>query len=300
MPDWRALDAGGAGAAPPVGPPPGRRGRRDRLPRGRRRGAGALPGGRGGPRPGLARSTSGTRSGSSTTPACGARRGAARCSSGGSPRCARPASSSPGAAALAALRFGLPQRASGGPISEAKILAAHREALAAAAARPGDPGLALRSIADRFDRTVRALELVDLDPALRSGVVADGLADLADGERHAVAVHAFDHGLADGLLGAVAAQLAEAYTLVQTPQGAHESLTARGVRHEAWLAVTQAVSGLPRGPEAATDREPARRPVGREADRAPRGRRPRRHRLAGRPRPAPARRRTHRPEEAAA
>ena len=157
----------------------------------------------------------------------------------------------PGKAALAALRFGLPQRASGGKVSEAKILAAHREALAAAAARPGDPGLALRSIADRFERTVRALELVDLDPTLRSGVVADGFADLADGERHAVAVHAFDHGLADGLLGAVAAQLASAYALVQTPQGVHETLTARGVRHEAWLAVTREVSGLAPGPEAA-------------------------------------------------
>ena len=157
----------------------------------------------------------------------------------------------PGKAALAALRFGLPQRASGGKISEAKILAAHREALAAAGAQPGDRGLALRSIADRFERTVRALELADLDPALRSGVVADGLADLADGECHAIAVHAFEHGQADGLLGAVAAQLATAYALVSTPQGVHENITARGVRHEAWLAVTRAVSGLAPGPGAA-------------------------------------------------
>jgi hypothetical protein len=95
------------------------------------------------------------------------------------------------------------------------------------------------------------LELVDLDPTLRSSVVADGFADLADGERHAVAVHAFDHDLADGLLGAVAAQLATAYALVQTPQGVHENLAARGVRHEAWLAVTREVSGLAPGPGAA-------------------------------------------------
>ena len=75
-----------------------------------------------------------------------------------------------GPAALAALRFGLPQRASGG-VSEAKVLAAHREALAAAAAPPGDPGLALRSITDHFDRTVKALELVDSRPGapLRRG-----------------------------------------------------------------------------------------------------------------------------------
>ena len=160
----------------------------------------------------------------------------------------------PGKAALATLRFGLPQRASGGKISEAKILAAHREALAAAAARPGDPGLALRSIADRFERTVRALELTDLDPMLRSGVVADGFADLADGECHAVAVHAFDHGLADGLLGAVAAQLASAYALVQTPQGVHETLAARGVRHEAWLAVTREVWAWHRDPRRRSSR----------------------------------------------
>jgi hypothetical protein len=157
----------------------------------------------------------------------------------------------PGAAALAALRCGLPQRASGERVDEAKVLAAHREALAAATTRPGDPGLALRSITDRLHRTARALELTELDPAFRSGVVADGFADLADGARHAIAVHAFEGGGVECLLGAVAAQLAEAYAIVVTPQGLHDAVSTRSPRHEAWLEITRILSGLPPGPDTA-------------------------------------------------
>lgn len=156
-------------------------------------------------------------------------------------------------AALAALRNGLPQRASGGTIKEHRVVAAHREALLASRAGGDGPEATLLAIPDRLERTVRALELPDLDPTLRASVVADGFADLPDGARHALALHAFEHGLVGGLLGAVAAQLAEAFALVTTPQGAHASLGARSPRHEAWLEITRTLSGLPPGREAALE-----------------------------------------------
>ncbi len=70
----------------------------------------------------------------------------------------------PADAAFAALRFGLPQRASGGRVEEHKVLGAHRGACSPRPRRAGDPVHGLLAIADPFERTVRALELRDLDP----------------------------------------------------------------------------------------------------------------------------------------
>ncbi len=149
----------------------------------------------------------------------------------------------PDDAALLAVRNGLPQRASGGTIEEHKVVAAHCEGLGASRAAPDSPVHALLAIPNRFERMLTALETPALEQVLRSTAVADGYADLANGTREAVAVYAFDAGLADGLLGAVAAQLAEAYAMVSTPQGVHEMLGTRTPRHEAWLEITRRVSG---------------------------------------------------------
>ena len=146
-------------------------------------------------------------------------------------------------AAFVALRLGLPQRASGGEVHERKILAAHREALDAAYAPADDPIRNLRTIADPLDRAVTALALTDVDPAARSGAVADAFADLPDGARHALAIHAFESGQADGLLGSVAAQLAEAYALVVTPQNVHDTIYNASPRHDAWKRVKRLVAG---------------------------------------------------------
>ena len=147
------------------------------------------------------------------------------------------------AAAYLALRLGLPQRASGGEIHERKILAAHREAIDAASAPDDDPIRNLRTIADPLDRAVAALALTGVDAGARSGAVADAFADLRDGARHALAVHAFERGQADGLLGSVAAQLAEAYTLVATPQNVHDTVHNGSSRFDAWQRVKRLVAG---------------------------------------------------------
>ena len=146
-------------------------------------------------------------------------------------------------AAFVALRLGLPQRASGGEVHERKILAAHREAIDAAYASPDDPVRNLRSIADPLDRAVAALALTGVDAAARSGAVADAFADLHEGARQALAVHAFESGQADGLLGSVAAQLAEAYTLVVTPQNVHDTIHNGSPRFDAWQRVKRFVAG---------------------------------------------------------
>ncbi|MEI7744604.1 MAG: MoxR family ATPase [Chloroflexota bacterium] len=154
-------------------------------------------------------------------------------------------------AALVALRNGLPQRASGGTVAEHKVVAAHREALLASKAAPGDALAKLLAIRDRFDRTVAALESPGLDPAVRSSVVADGWTDLPDGQREAVALFAFEDGRADGLLGAVASQLAAAYAMVTTPQGVHEVVATRSPRHDGWSAISTKLAGMEPGPETA-------------------------------------------------
>jgi hypothetical protein len=145
-------------------------------------------------------------------------------------------------APLVALRMGLPQRASGGAIHEGKILAAHREALAAATAPADDPVRNLRSISDPLDRAAAALELRDVDTTARSGAVADAFADLRSGARHALALYAFENELADGLVGSVAAQLAEVYQIVVTPQNVSESVHNGSSRHQAWQEVTRLVA----------------------------------------------------------
>jgi len=145
-------------------------------------------------------------------------------------------------APLVALRMGLPQRASGGAIHEGKILAAHREALAAATAPADDPVRNLRSISDPLDRAAAALELSDVDATARSGAVADAFADLRSGARHALALYAFENELADGLVGSVAAQLAEVYQIVVTPQNVSESVHNGSSRHQAWQEVTRLVA----------------------------------------------------------
>lgn len=146
-------------------------------------------------------------------------------------------------AAFVALRLGLPQRASGGEVHERKVLAAHKEALDAAYAPSDDPIRDLRTITDPLDRTVTALALTEVDPAARSGAVADAFADLRDGARHALTIHAFESGQADGLLGSVAAQLAEAYALVVTPQNVHDTIRNASPRHDAWMRVKRLVAG---------------------------------------------------------
>ncbi len=147
-------------------------------------------------------------------------------------------------AALMALRLGLPQRASGGKVEEHKIIAAHREAVQLSKAAANDPMAQLLSEGDVLTRTCLALEMVNLDPALRATVVADGFADLPDGARHALAVHAFETGSVNSLLGAVAAQLAEAYTMVVTPQTIHENVQTSGPRHLVWQAITKALARI--------------------------------------------------------
>lgn len=123
------------------------------------------------------------------------------------------------AAGLTALRGALPQRVVAGDIAEHRVIVAHRAARAFLTTGEPVPAADLLAIADPLDRAAHALEQTDLDPVLRSTVVADCYAVLPDGARHALAVHAFEEAQLEGLAAAVAADLGEAYAVVVTPHG---------------------------------------------------------------------------------
>jgi MoxR-like ATPase len=154
----------------------------------------------------------------------------------------------PDEATLLALRFGLPARATGDRATEGTILAIHKDSLAVSRTTTADLATEIRAIADPLERTRRALATPELEPGFRSAVVADGYAALGPGAREALAVHAIEEDLADGLHGTIAGQLSAAYTRVVTPQGVSASVASGGSRHAAWQAVTRLLSAEPVGP----------------------------------------------------
>lgn len=156
----------------------------------------------------------------------------------------------PDDAALLALRAGLPQRATTVPISETVLMAAHKDALSVCRLGKDDPIFEVRALTDPFERTLRALTLTQLDPVFRTGVVADGFATIPAGARFALSYHAMENGLADGLHGAVAGQIAEAYARLVTPQGVNQKVAAHDGRYNAWQMVMRVVGG--RRPSVAT------------------------------------------------
>ena len=192
----------------------------------------ALPGGRAGHDPAPPPSMSATRCGCSTMPGlrCSA---AARRHAGdrGSRR-----SVPPGCSTTAALRSwpcasACPSVRRAARSSEAQGPRRPPEALAASAAPPGDPGARGALIADPLERTVRALALS------ATSTRAPARASWRTGSRTWRTAHATRSRSTSssptwptGWTGAVVAQLAEAYALVATPQGVHETLHGRGVR----------------------------------------------------------------------
>jgi len=70
-----------------------------------------------------------------------------------------------------------------------------------------------------------------------SGVVADALASLPPGARHALAAVLFESGGAARLVAAVAEQCAQLYALVATPQDVHETVASGSTRLGVWKRV---------------------------------------------------------------
>jgi hypothetical protein len=77
-----------------------------------------------------------------------------------------------------------------------------------------------------------------------SSVVADALAALPPGGRHALAFRLFESAAASRLVAAVAEQCAELYAMVATAQDVHESVGSKSVRHRVWQHIVKILARL--------------------------------------------------------
>jgi MoxR-like ATPase len=154
--------------------------------------------------------------------------------------------------ALLALRHSLPQRATGEPVKEVAVLAAHKEAWRAAEVPKDSPLEALMSEPDPLRRALAAARAGGIGKTEFSAIIADCIAVLPDGARHALALELFESSTAGRLVAAVAEQCAGWYALVATPQNVHESLASGSVRHRVWKRIVAQLAALPAGePETA-------------------------------------------------
>jgi MoxR-like ATPase len=152
----------------------------------------------------------------------------------------------PAGSAFMALRYSLPQRATGEPVNETSLLAAHKEAWNAAGVPEDSPIHILMAEPDPLHRALAAVRCTSLGKREFSTVVSDCLAALDIGARHALAARLFESGSAGRLLAAVAEQAAEWYALTATPQNLTETVQSNGPRHRVWRRVVTLLAGLPR------------------------------------------------------
>src|SRR5215469_7574475 len=136
--------------------------------------------------------------------------------------------------ALLAVMHSLPQKAQGIRVDQVKLLAAHREAWNAAQIREDDPSRAVFHESDPLRRVIKASLAHSLSQEDFSSIVADALAALPTGGRHALAFRLFESASAGRLVAAIAEQCAELYALVSIAQGIHESVKSKSPRHRTW------------------------------------------------------------------
>ncbi len=160
------------------------------------------------------------------------------------------ASASPDEAALVALRASLPQRAEGRIVSEAKVLAAHREALDMAQLGTGDALEVILRTLDPLDRLCATLAATSLGRDEFSRITADVLAMLPHGAREAAIVRLFDTGAVGRLHAAVAAQAGETYVHLAQRQRIDTRAVPSHPRYKAWQwLVTQLAQLDPQDPQ---------------------------------------------------
>ncbi len=145
---------------------------------------------------------------------------------------------------LLALNHSFPQRARGIEVSRVKVLKCHREAWQAADLQDNDPRRFLAMEPDPLRRALRAARIKDLSPSEFSSIVADCLASLRPGGRHALAAAMFESAAADKLVAAVAQQCGQLYGLVAAPQSIHETVMANSSRHQVWQRIVAALARL--------------------------------------------------------
>jgi len=93
-------------------------------------------------------------------------------------------------------------------------------------------------------RALRATRIANLSSPEFSGLVADCLASLRPGGRHALATALFESGAAGNLVAAVAEQCGQLYGLAVTPQNLQETVMANSTRHRLWQYVVAVLARL--------------------------------------------------------
>lgn len=142
------------------------------------------------------------------------------------------------------LKHGLPQRAEGKPVAEAKVLAAHREAWRLADVKPGDPLRAVLLAADPLERLRLAAAALGLRKGEASAVVADALAVLSPGARAAAVVHLFETGAIGRLTAAIAEQAGQLYRDIVVPVQFSEAIASGSNRFRTWSRIKDLLSKL--------------------------------------------------------
>jgi MoxR-like ATPase len=146
--------------------------------------------------------------------------------------------------ALLAVTHSLPQKAQGIRVDQMKLVAAHREAWNAAQISEDDPARAVFHESDPLRRAIKASLAPSLSREDFSSIVADALAALPAGGRHALAFQLFESASAERLVAAIAEQCAEFYTFVTVAQEVHESVTSKSPRHKTWQRIVQVLAKL--------------------------------------------------------
>jgi MoxR-like ATPase len=156
----------------------------------------------------------------------------------------------PAASAFLALRHSLPQRATGEPVNETSVLAAHKEAWKSAGVPKDSPIHVLMAEPDPLHRALYAVRCASLGKREFSTVVCDCLAALTPGARHALAAYLFESGAAGRLVAAVAEQAAAWCAVTATPQSLNETVHSGGARHRVWQQILSLLARLdPNQPE---------------------------------------------------
>ena len=149
-------------------------------------------------------------------------------------------SADPALSTLLALSHSIPQRAIGIKVDEVKLLAAHREAWQLAGLEGADPRVIVYLETDPLKRALRAMAMGPAIPQSDfSAIVADALADLPAGGRHALATVLLESPAVDRLLASVAEQSAALYAMAATPQETRAMVDAGGKRHKTWQRITE-------------------------------------------------------------
>jgi MoxR-like ATPase len=146
--------------------------------------------------------------------------------------------------ALLAVRSSLPQLAQGIKVDQVKVLAAHREAWKASQLEEGDPSLSILTERDPVRRVMKASVAESISASDFSSIVADALAALPPGGRHALAFSLLESAAASRLVAAVAEQCAELYAIASTAHQVLERVSAKCVRHRVWQRIVKILAQL--------------------------------------------------------